>query len=281
VLPYPNNFKEAYYADGYLADAYNTSPDCSMSTFFETDLLFDEPMRSRELAPEFLSEAQSCFNTTLSAISISSSNTTATASSLLQQHHNPAPFGLLNETPSGFIDNPSLESGGIFPDSDCSCTTSLCSNSTGATVSPHILKHQPLPLSIECDEEPMPKRPLRKRGRPRLDRSDEAELSSASLGRQYKQCRGRVPHNQVERKYREGLDLELERLRRAVPTLPQSGEDGVMGQPKPSKAIVLTAAIDYIKRIEKERDALWGEIERIKYAQGNKRHNTFDNFVTE
>src|SRR3712207_8387256 len=44
---------------------------------------------------------------------------------------------------------------------------------------------------------------------------------------------GRLPHNQVERKYREGLNAELERLRRAVPTLPQSDEAGAMGQPKP------------------------------------------------
>ncbi|KAF2675958.1 hypothetical protein K458DRAFT_253115, partial [Lentithecium fluviatile CBS 122367] len=68
----------------------------------------------------------------------------------------------------------------------------------------------------------------------------------------------RLPHNQVERKYRENLNAELERLRRAIPTLPQNAavDGGAMGQPKPSKAMVLAGAIEYIKAIERERDEL-------------------------
>jgi hypothetical protein len=73
-----------------------------------------------------------------------------------------------------------------------------------------------------------------------------------------------MPHNQVERKYREGLNSELERLRRAVPTLLQSVEGEVMGQPKPSKAIVLASAIDYIKKTEKERDMYREEGGRLR-----------------
>jgi hypothetical protein len=65
-----------------------------------------------------------------------------------------------------------------------------------------------------------------------------------------------MPHVQVERKYREGLNSDLERLRRAVPTLLQSGEGAVMGQPKPSKAMVLSCAVAYIAKIEHERDGL-------------------------
>jgi acyl-coenzyme A synthetase/AMP-(fatty) acid ligase len=80
-----------------------------------------------------------------------------------------------------------------------------------------------------------------------------------------------VPHNQVERKYREGLNSEIEKLRRAVPTLPQSNDSGVIGQPKPSKAIVVSAAVDYIRRTEKERDTLREEIKRTKHAQSKKR----------
>jgi len=64
-----------------------------------------------------------------------------------------------------------------------------------------------------------------------------------------------LPHKQVERKYREGLNLSFERLRRAVPTLPRSVDSDVMGSAKPSKGMVLAAAIEYIKRIEMERDA--------------------------
>jgi small-conductance mechanosensitive channel len=75
--------------------------------------------------------------------------------------------------------------------------------------------------------------------------------------------------------------LELERLRQAVSTLPQSGEGDAIGQPKPSKAVVIAAAVDYIKRIEKERDALQEENERIKYAQGRKRQKMFNDLVTE
>lgn len=71
----------------------------------------------------------------------------------------------------------------------------------------------------------------------------------------------------MERKYREGLNLELERLRKAVPTLPQSDEGGVMGQPKPSKAMVLSSAIEYIRKIEKERDDLREENDRLKTGQ--------------
>lgn len=57
--------------------------------------------------------------------------------------------------------------------------------------------------------------------------------------------------------------MEFERLRRAVPTLPQSVDVNVMGAAKPSKGMVLTAAIDYINRIEKERDDALDEVERL------------------
>jgi hypothetical protein len=78
----------------------------------------------------------------------------------------------------------------------------------------------------------------------------------------------RLPHNQVERKYREGLNSELERLRRAVPMLRGSGDaTEAIGQPKPSKAMVLSSAIDYIHRIETERDALLEENERLRRNQ--------------
>lgn len=36
-----------------------------------------------------------------------------------------------------------------------------------------------------------------------------------------------------------------------------------MGQPKPSKAMVLAGAIEYIRKIERERDALLEENERL------------------
>jgi hypothetical protein len=41
----------------------------------------------------------------------------------------------------------------------------------------------------------------------------------------------------------------------------------MMGHPKPSKAMVLASAIDYIRRIEKERDALHEELARLRQGQ--------------
>ncbi|KAH7412360.1 hypothetical protein DE146DRAFT_593732, partial [Phaeosphaeria sp. MPI-PUGE-AT-0046c] len=103
--------------------------------------------------------------------------------------------------------------------------------------------------------------PPRKRGRPRL------HATSSVLAEEVSQLRSPhrstcVPHKQIERKYREGLNMEFERLRRAVPTLPQCADANVIGATKPSKGMVLAAAIDYIGRIEAERDAALDEIER-------------------
>lgn len=112
----------------------------------------------------------------------------------------------------------------------------------------------------------------RKRGRPRLNRISTTDGSSGSDSRRT-QC---LPHKQVERKYREGLNVEFERLRRAVPTLPQSVEANVIGAAKPSKRMVLGAAIDYISRIERERDAAVDEIERLG---GNVRIGKLENRI--
>lgn len=73
-----------------------------------------------------------------------------------------------------------------------------------------------------------------------------------------------MPHKQVERKYREGLNMEFERLRRAVPTLPQGKDANVMGTSKPSKGMVLAAAIDYIGSVERERDAVRKEVKVLR-----------------
>lgn len=111
----------------------------------------------------------------------------------------------------------------------------------------------------ELDEEPMPKHPQRKRGQPRLDRSNLSTSTSSKCHRT--SC---LPHSQVERKYREGINAELERLRRSVPTLPQRDECGVLGQSKPSKAMVIASAIDYIKNVTRERDMYHVENERLR-----------------
>ncbi|EON67212.1 hypothetical protein W97_06465 [Coniosporium apollinis CBS 100218] len=81
----------------------------------------------------------------------------------------------------------------------------------------------------------------------------------------------RQPHNQVEKKYRESLNTQLESLRRVVPSLRQNARscDGAdiedLPTPsKPSKAVVLASATSYIKQMERERQQLREENEMLK-----------------
>ncbi|KAF2816689.1 uncharacterized protein BDZ99DRAFT_566487 [Mytilinidion resinicola] len=106
---------------------------------------------------------------------------------------------------------------------------------------------------------PEPKR-VRTRGRPRVNRikSDPIAASSNITDSQ------RLPHNQVEHKYREGINAELERLRGTVPTLPQRDSSDLNGPPRPSKATVLANAIDYIQFLEAECGRLTDDNERLR-----------------
>ena len=74
----------------------------------------------------------------------------------------------------------------------------------------------------------------------------------------------RIPHNQVERKYREGINRQLERLRDIIP----STRDAALanGYGRLSKNTILTSAIEYIaelqettRRLQEEKD-LVGQI---------------------
>ncbi|EAT86842.1 hypothetical protein HBI56_132070 [Parastagonospora nodorum] len=96
----------------------------------------------------------------------------------------------------------------------------------------------------------------RKLGRPRTSRTPFMSPSPHRTP-----C---LPHKQVERKYREGLNMSFERLRRAVPTLPRSVNSDVMGSAKPSKGMVLAAAIEYIGKVERERDAALSNLAKRK-----------------
>lgn len=108
--------------------------------------------------------------------------------------------------------------------------------------------------------------PKRKRGRPRLIRADSDSSFGDPTPRKSRISK-RQPHNEVERKYREGLNAELERLRLAIPTLPQCDSQAANGAPKPSKATVLASAIDYIHKMERERDRLRQENEVLKHGR--------------
>lgn len=84
---------------------------------------------------------------------------------------------------------------------------------------------------------------------------DRQPVKSTARGRPRK----RIPHTAVERRYRENLNMHLEKLRAAVPNLTAAqrrrsndGSDAL----KPSKCEVLMGAVEYIKRLETENEQL-------------------------
>lgn len=102
--------------------------------------------------------------------------------------------------------------------------------------------------------------PKRKRGRPRLPPPTEAPINPSTSRVSRSQC---VPHTEVERRYREKLNTELDRLRRAVPCLLSNDAANTGGAARISKSVVLAVAIDYIKELEKQRDMAVDEVRRL------------------
>lgn len=137
------------------------------------------------------------------------------------------------------------------PGSDGSSNSPSCS--TGLESPPHVSTNAEY-------ADTTPKRRKKKRGRSKLDPIARG-VSGASAE---DQCTARIPHNKVERKYREGLNTELERLRRAVPTMLQSHNGSGIGQPKPSKSMVIAAAIKHIEMVTQQRDMLQNENDEIR-----------------
>jgi len=276
----------------YLAEAYNTNPDYSLSTFFDTEAFFDQPTTSNGPAPTqgyTIGPAANVFSPTLPTTGIGA---TSPQQSEFQQSTFPGAFRPSRQYLQNFnLETTTLDA--IEPPTfspethTTSRTPSLCDDTQGpyAPLSPTTIKRESPAGSPRSPQESDTKantsaststtslRPARKRGRPRLDQYQTANTtpeSSSSAAKHPKtspyQASTRLPHNQVERKYREGLNAELERLRRAVPTLPQSDEQG---QPKPSKAMVLAGAIEYIRVVERERDEARAELARLK-ARGSR-----------
>lgn len=104
-------------------------------------------------------------------------------------------------------------------------------------------------------------KPKPKRGRPRLPRNEPHVCDDFPCEHVIDESGSRrVPHNKVEQKYRNGLNAELERLRETVAVAPSRAFAHLSNSSaKPSKAMVLASAIDYIKSIEAERDELADE----------------------
>ncbi|KAI4921603.1 hypothetical protein J4E90_000029 [Alternaria incomplexa] len=155
------------------------------------------------------------------------------------------------------LDMPSASNAGLYSASPLSTDsiTALASPSLSCSISERKTSSE----ATSPDKESAPRQARRKRGRPTLNRNLPGAKPGPSINTfSSKQSHGapRQPHNQVERKYRQGLNSDLGRLRRAVPTLSQSEEGAVIGRPKPSKAMVLSCAVEYIAKIELERDRL-------------------------
>ncbi|KAH9845747.1 Sterol regulatory element-binding protein 1 [Teratosphaeria destructans] len=75
---------------------------------------------------------------------------------------------------------------------------------------------------------------------------------------------GRVPHNLIERRYRDNLNSQIEALRLTVPALrdaydctapdvEESGLATVAPAKLPSKAVIISTAVDYVKQLENEK----------------------------
>jgi hypothetical protein len=253
----------------YISDTFEIFPDNLYSTFFDTDSFFQQPLTSTKMQP-----SSNPYNK--SALDPSTFNHTPATNDQpgYKESYFEPPFGQLNYTPGSSLDpayvNPN-EPAPLFPISQSSKTLSICGNapekaySLSPSPSSRIIKRE---LQVSPEEQTAPKKAQRKRGRPRLDSLDTNShaTGSSSLKSQRTQ---RLPHDQVERKYREGLNSELERLRKAVPTLPHGYDGGAIGQPRPSKALILSSAITYIRSIEKERDTLKAEVEQVKQSQGH------------
>jgi len=119
----------------------------------------------------------------------------------------------------------------------------------------------------EAEPAPPAPPPKRKRGRPRLNRPSGSSSSSATAAAP--KTSSRIPHTEVERKYRNALNAEMERLRANIPILPQRDGAALAGPPRASKAVVLAAAVDYIKQLEAETEKLAGENEELKRGEGS------------
>ena len=254
ALSYVDTADKAGLVDAYKG--YSLDQTYSLDDYINSDV-FDRPLNTVEIPSGFTQQKSQMFNTPSNMNQWTSYAPTpfGAPGAFTDAFRNGLPFGTDVFVDSACGSVPSSPNPSIFEDSGRPSLTV-----SSPTLTNNSLKREsPEP----AEDEPAPKRVAKKRGRPRLHRPDSDAGCSNDEGSKSRQSR-RLPHNQVERKYREGLNAELERLRRAVPTLPQRDSTDLTSPPKPSKATVLASAIDYIKSIEAERDRLREENESLR-----------------
>ncbi|KAF2277873.1 uncharacterized protein EI97DRAFT_276733 [Westerdykella ornata] len=142
-----------------------------------------------------------------------------------------------------------------FPNPNASPRTNSNSNSTKTTSNPNDTR-----LKTESSENPSPQQ-------------QPSQASATADDASKPKPRRRLPHNQVERKYRESLNTQLESLRRVVPALQQpprpacpDGADieDLPAPSKPSKAVILASATAHIKQLEKENKTVQEENQLLR-----------------
>ncbi|KAF2668179.1 hypothetical protein BT63DRAFT_414210 [Microthyrium microscopicum] len=147
--------------------------------------------------------------------------------------------------------SPTIHTPTVYPtrypsnESPISPDSSITSPNTITSPSTHHNTFQPTSPTTSLPSPPrLPEK--RKRGRPRLPRPDPDPTKPKPP-----RVSRRQPHNQVERKYREGLNAEMDRLRAAIPPMPAepASNNNSAGQ-KPSKAQVLQSAVVEIQTLK-------------------------------
>jgi len=108
--------------------------------------------------------------------------------------------------------------------------------------------------------------------RPSIKRSNSDDATDYSNNGEGLAGRGRtkqrIPHTTVERRYRENLNLHLQKLRLSLPNLQSAQRKQLLSEldnsddaPKPSKCEILIGAVDYISQLEAENARLKREMQ--------------------
>lgn len=239
--------------DLYFADSYAYASDYFRGTFFDNNPHSYPVMKSLDVVGPWDSPSPSTFP----GISSITNSAFAVSDSHLKTWPN---FNSGDLAYGRYAHDAETTETHHIADSIHTCSSSPSS----PAISPQIARQSRLPSPSACPRtfihvrsEPT----RRKRGRPRLPPT-ASKVSASIVAKKVKrpQC---IPHTEVERKYREKLNTELERLRRAVPSLLRADSDNVMGGARISKSAVLAVAIDYIKDLEAQRDSALDEVKRL------------------
>ena len=243
----------------YFAEPETVSPTALVAGFFDCDPYFELPFSFLEQGADPLAD-QAPPGTALPPATDTRVAYDPSRQPISPAFPNPPLLGQLEPSVSSFSFGSSLS------EENTRQGQSLTSEHPSRRQS---LKREPTDEEIAPPTQATP-RP-RKRGRPRLSQTQNKTSTPTSIDDSSSTRSRRLPHHQVERKYRENLNTELERLRRAIPAAPPNATEGrATEQAKLSKAMVLAGAIDYIERLERERDEYQAECERLRGLMGGK-----------